>query len=197
MTRFKSSRGPDDPPSMRRAARLLAAAGLALASPAHAEIYRCQGADGQSFFTSDAAACPDAKRHEPSRDVQRMQDEPANAPDGALDGAPDALPAAARQAPPSEDAQAAMWKRKRVEAEAERRDLQRNLAELEEVVTWCNRGGDLYLEDQVGVRQEYDCGDAHVTLDKTTKRLAELRRYLAGGLEDECRRAGCLPGWIR
>ena len=90
-----------------------------------------------------------------------------------------------------------MWKRKRVEAEAEQRDLQRNVAELKEVVTWCNRGGDLVLEDDVGVRQEYDCDDAHATLEKTTARLAELRRYLAGGLEDECRRAGCLPGWIR
>jgi hypothetical protein len=90
-----------------------------------------------------------------------------------------------------------MWKRKRVDAEAERRELTRLVGEIEEVVTWCNRGGGLIVEDDLGVRKDYDCEDAQQTYTKASARLTELRRYLAGGLEDECRRAGCLPGWIR
>ena len=31
----------------------------------------------------------------------------------------------------------------------------------------------------------------------TERRLAELDAYLEQGLAEECRRAGCLPGWIR
>jgi hypothetical protein len=183
---------------MRSAASLLAAAVLALAGTAGAEIYRCQGPDGTTYFTSDAGACPGARRHEPSREVQRMGDGSGSGAASADEGGDvREAPAPAAVAPAGEDGQAAMWKRKRTDAEAEQRDLQRNLAELKEVVTWCNRGGDLYLEDEVGVRQEYDCGDAHESLERAQSRLAELRRYLSGGLEDECRRAGCLPGWIR
>jgi hypothetical protein len=29
------------------------------------------------------------------------------------------------------------------------------------------------------------------------KQQEETRAYLDEGLEEECRRAGCLPGWIR
>jgi hypothetical protein len=90
-----------------------------------------------------------------------------------------------------------MWKRKRTEAEAELRDIERKLDELEEIVTWCNRGGGLIVEDDVGVRKDYSCDEAHETHERATERRKELKRYLGGGLEDECRRAGCLPGWVR
>jgi hypothetical protein len=195
--RFKSRRGRDDLPVVRVATPLLAKAALplalALAVPASGEIYRCRGADGKDHFTSDASACPGAQRHQPSREVQRVG---GGASAGEASGPAAPAPAAAK-APLSEDAQAAMWKRKRTEAESERDKLARSLVELEEVVTWCNRGGDLTLEDELGVRQEYDCADAQATYAKHKGRLSELRRYLASGLEEECRRAGCLPGWIR
>jgi len=194
---FKSGRGRDDLPVVRVATPLLAKAALplalALAAPASGEIYRCRGADGQDHFTSDAAACPGAQKHQPSREVQRL-----GGGEAAREESDPKAPAPAAAEPPlSEDAQAAMWKRKRTEAESERSRLSRSLVELEEVVTWCNRGGDLALEDELGMRQEYDCADAQATYAKQTARLSELRRYLASGLEEECRRAGCLPGWIR
>jgi hypothetical protein len=181
---------------MRRAApALLLAALCAAGAPAAAEIYRCKGPDGKTLFTSSAAACPGAERHDPSREVQRVPSDSGEAP-GEAD-VPGALDAGAEPAPESEDAQAAMWKRKRTEAEGELRDIDRNFDELEEIVTWCNRGGDLVVEDKVGVREDYSCDEARESYERANGRRKQLKRYLAGGLEDECRRAGCLPGWVR
>ena len=190
--------------SARAALTGLVAGTLLLAAPARAEMYRCTGPDGRPIFTSDASVCPGAARHEPSRDVQRV---PGAAPswsgDPALAGeAPG--PAGRRPAPPAaragddlDDAQAAMWRRKRTQAEEELRGLERGEGELKEIVSWCNRGGELVIEDEVGLRDRYDCDDAREAYERASVRLKELRRYLSGGLEDECRRAGCLPGWIR
>jgi hypothetical protein len=185
-----------------RALLLLAALAGAAAAPARAEMYRCAGPDGRPIYTSDASVCPGARRHQPSRDVQRV---PAAAPawpgDPAL--AREAPGRAGREAAPpaaldeAEDAQAAMWRRKRTQAEEELRGLSRGQEELREIVTWCNRGGELIVEDEVGIRDRYDCGDAREAYERAGARIAELRAYLGGGLDDECRRAGCLPGWIR
>jgi hypothetical protein len=185
-------------------ARVALAVGAALlAAPAGAEMYRCDGPDGRPVFTSDASVCPGAVRHQPSRDVQRV---PGAAPswsgDPALAGeAPGRTgPRAAPPAAPGgeiEDAQAAMWRRKRSQAEEELRGLERGEDELQEIVSWCNRGGELVVEDEVGLRDRYDCTDAREAYERASARLKELRAYLRGGLEDECRRAGCLPGWIR
>ena len=200
--RFKSPAPPVDPSPMRFVARAVVLAAFFLAgAPGAAEIYRCTGADGKTLFTSDQAACPGAERHDPSRDVQRMQEEPdPSAEELTEPGAPGAQdPGAKREDEPveGEDAQAAMWQRKRTDAEAELRDIDRSYDELEEIVTWCNRGGDLVVEDKVGVREDYSCDEARESYERATGRRKELKRYLAGGLEDECRRAGCLPGWVR
>jgi hypothetical protein len=191
---FKSARGSGDPPPVRPLAALALAAALAApAAPAGAEIYRCQGPDGKTVYSSDPAACPGTLPHAPERSLQRVG--------GGSRGADPAAPAPAgpqaEDGAQGEDAQAAMWKRKRLEAEAELRDLDRNLPELKEVVSWCNRGGELVLEDKVGVREDYSCDEALAAYEKLGARQRELRRYLASGLADECRRAGCLPGWIR
>jgi Domain of unknown function (DUF4124) len=180
------------------AAALLSAFCAALAAtPGAAEIYRCPGPDGKPTFTSDPASCPGAERHDPSRDVQRIQQEPEPSPLEAEPGAPGAPDPGAEAAPQGEDAQAAMWQRKRSEAEQELRQIERSYGELEEIVTWCNRGGDLVVEDHVGVREDYSCDDARESYERASGRRKELKGYLAGGLEEECRRAGCLPGWVR
>jgi hypothetical protein len=182
-------------------AGLLAGAAL-LADAAASEMYRCTGPGGEPVFTSDKSACPGAKPHAPSREVQRAPASPgwsgdpalgSEAPGRAGPGAPP--PAAAADEP--EDAQAAMWRRKRSQAREELQALERGHDEIREIVTWCNRGGDLVVEDEVGLRDRYDCQDAREAWERSGSRLRELRAYLDGGLEDECRRAGCLPGWIR
>lgn len=174
---------------------LLAALALAAGGGARAEMYRCPGAGGSPVYTSDPAACPGALRHEPSREVQRLPGAPAPAVEPPAPGGRPAPPAAAADEPA--DAQAAMWRRRRSEAEAELRALTAGHEDLREIVTWCNRGGELVVEDDVGIRDRYDCGDAREAFGRASTRIAELRAYLAGGLDDECRRAGCLPGWVR
>jgi len=194
VTGFKSRAGSVDPGAVRRAALALLLAASALAgAPAAAEIYRCTGPDGKTLFTTDRAACPGAERHAPGREVQRV----GGGSGGAAEPGAPAAPAAAAPSAESEDAQATMWRRKRTDAEAELRDIDRSYDELSEIVTWCNRGGDLIVEDDVGVRKDYSCDEAHESYERATERRKELKRYLAGGLEDECRRAGCLPGWVR
>ncbi|HEX2484101.1 MAG TPA: hypothetical protein VHQ66_02300 [Myxococcota bacterium] len=177
------------------------AAALLLGAQARGEMYRCTGPGGEPIFTSDASACPGAKPHEPRREVQRAPTIPGWSGDPAL--AADGPGRADRGAPPaalatdSEDAQAAMWRRKRTQAQEELRGLERGESELREIVSWCNRGGELVVEDEVGLRDRYDCSDARDAYERASARLRELRAYLAGGLDDECRRAGCLPGWVR
>jgi hypothetical protein len=197
--RFKSAAGRVDPETVRSAALALLLAAFALAgSPAAAEIYRCTGADGKTLFTADPGACPGAQRHAPTREVQRVEPAQGAEEDTAQDGGSPAAPGMATEpAAETEDAQAAMWQRKRTDAEAELGEIERSYEELGEIVTWCNRGGDLVVEDHVGVREDYSCDQALEDYERATGRRKELKRYLAGGLEDECRRAGCLPGWIR
>ena len=183
-----------------RSAKALALALLLAAAPAGAEMYRCEGKDGTITFTGNAAACPGAQPHAPSREIQSVGpgDEGVVPGGTASEEAPaSAAPAKRRDPGEGEDAQAAMWRRKRTDAEAESRTIEHELQEFVEMVTWCNRGGDIVLEDRVGVRREYSCAEAREHHEQLSARAAQLRAYLSGGLEEECRRDGCLPGWIR
>jgi chloramphenicol 3-O-phosphotransferase len=68
---------------------------------------------------------------------------------------------------------------------------------MRRAVGWCNRGHAVFTEDELGIRRSYDCKDVHNEYEQVKARMEGLRLYLEEGLEDECRRAGCLPGWIR
>ena len=68
---------------------------------------------------------------------------------------------------------------------------------MRRAVGWCNRGHSLFTEDETGIRRSYDCKHVHNEYEQAKAQLAGLRLYLEEGLEEECRRAGCLPGWIR
>jgi hypothetical protein len=176
------------------ARRLAFGIGLALAAfaagPEHAsaEIYRCKLSDGSVTFTGDPSSCAGgALPHEPSGNVQTLPIDPIVVP-------PPAPPAAVA---PARDGQAVMWQRKRAEAEQELGALEEGIDGFRQLVSWCNRGGDLSVENEYGLRQEYSCDDARVTYEKMSTRIESLRTYLDGGLDEECRRSGCLPGWIR
>ena len=65
-------------------------------------------------------------------------------------------------------------------------------------VKWCNEGFEITTKDRrTGLRQDVACEDVHAERALIESELALARAYLAEGLEDECRQAGCLPGWIR
>lgn len=171
------------------------AAGTLAADPgapaARAEMYRCQGPDGAVLFTGDASQCPGAEHFEPSRDVQRADPSPAPSPRAAA-GAP---------ASPGRDeaARAARWKARRRESEAQLARVERALADAAEAVTWCNQGREVYATDPAtGLRRELSCERIRAEHERLRAERARLRAYLhEGGLQEECRRAGCLPGWIR
>jgi len=169
---------------------LLLAAGLWLApSAAEAELYKCRGADGKTLFTSDRSQCPGASAHEPSGRVQRSQASPAAA------APPSARPARARAT--DDEAEAQAWRGKRGSAEAALRETENQLETLRQVAGWCNRGAEVWAEDQDGLRHGVDCEDVDTQEAAVRREQKRLEAYLAEGLEEECRRAGCLPGWIR
>jgi hypothetical protein len=169
---------------------LAAVLGLGAWEPARPEIYKCVGADGKTLFTSDPSQCPGADRHEPTGQFEKVptQSRPSvRNPPARLRGRGTASPAGNE----------ALWRGKKLRAEAQLRDLEGRLEYVRRAVVWCNRGHALYTEDETGIRRGYDCRNVHDAFEETEARLGELRVYLDEGLEEECRRAGCLPGWVR
>jgi hypothetical protein len=158
--------------------------------PARSEIYKCVGADGKTLFTSDQSQCPGAERHESA---------------GRLESIPAQAPSAVRRPPARRRRHAvggvagneALWRGKKLRAETELRDLEGRLEYVRRAVSWCNRGHALFTEDETGIRRSYDCREVQNEYEQVKARMAGLRIYLDEGLEEECRRAGCLPGWIR
>jgi len=174
---------------------LLLTAVLALAAtagwePVRAEIYKCVGADGKTLFTSDRSQCPGAEQHQPRGRIEKVPAQPR-----ARTRRP---PARSRRSGIGSPAGSeALWRGKKVRAEAELQGLEARLEYMHRAVGWCNRGHALYAENEMGIRRSYDCRDVYNEYEELKARQAGLRLYLEEGLEEECRRAGCLPGWLR
>jgi hypothetical protein len=171
--------------------RLLPGVGLGVAwlvlasAPAGAEMYACPGPDGKTLYTSNASLCPGAAVHVPKGHVVHTHDTAAPAV------------SAARPAPADDAALAAPWKEKRRQAEQRLQKVDGLLANYHQAEGLCNRGDALYLEDEDGIRHQYACSDVKAKEEKLAAEKAKLQAYLAEGLADECRKAGCEPGWIR
>jgi len=163
---------------------------LVIGSGARAETYRCQGPDGKTLFTSDRSQCPGAQRHESSGRIQ-------HAGGGAEAPAPPREAAGRAAGPLDEAAEAQAWRTKRTNAEAALAEATAQLGTLHEVASWCHRGGEVFATDRDGLRHDVDCGEIAVEEQALRREQKRLAGYLAEGLEEECRRAGCLPGWIR
>jgi len=172
-------------------ALVLAACFLFCSAAARAELYKCQGADGKTLFTSDRSQCPGAAVHEPGGEIQRTQPTgPAHAPTQLRPPRPAALA-------PDDEAEAQVWRAKRVEAEAALDQARARLAAMRQVAGWCNHGREVFAEDQDGLRQGVSCEEVDATELALRREQKRLEAYLGEGLEEECRRAGCLPGWLR
>ena len=94
-------------------------------------------------------------------------------------------------------ARAAQWRARKLRAEREKAELTRHAGSYRQVVTWCNRGAAIRSSRDAPLPPGYDCDSAREEYAQLRERLVELESYLDRGLADECRRAGCLPGWIR
>jgi hypothetical protein len=178
---------------MRRRMVGLAAAILLCSTAAQAELYECQGADGKMLFTSDRSQCPGAASHVSGAQIQRTQPTgPAHAPSQLRPARP------APAAPLHDDAaEAQVWRAKRALAESALEQTEVRRAALRRVAGWCNRGGEVFAEDQDGMRGDVSCKDVDATELALRREQKRLEAYLGEGLEEECRRAGCLPGWLR
>jgi hypothetical protein len=169
---------------------------LALPAAAHAEIFKCVGPNGEVRFTSDAAQCPDAAPHAPKAAIQRAPK--AAAP--LTSARPGAAAGARRSAAPgAQDSGAeAVWRAKRREAEQNARVLESERERVLAAVRWCNKGHGVVTEDpRTGIRESIPCSAIAAERERVEAELEKARAYLESGLEDECRQAGCMPGWIR
>ena len=91
-----------------------------------------------------------------------------------------------------------MWRRKRGEAEEKLDKLSRDVRELDQMVKGCARSVIWLNKDaKSGLRTPIKCSEIATRSKQTHRQQDELEEYLARGLAEECRRAGCLPGWIR
>ncbi len=190
--------------SQTKCALPIAVALLALwvASPAASKIYRCTGPDGKVLFTGDASQCPGQEAHQTTGRIQSMGPSTSSAPPSteAAPTAPAMRPAAPRRPaydPDAEEAQAAVWRGKKQKAERDLARARKRLPAAKKVAGWCNRGDSVYRTDDMGIRRDVPCEDLQADYAELQKTIARLETYLDEGLEEECRQAGCLPGWVR
>lgn len=163
---------------------------LGLAAGAGAGIYECVGPDGKTVFTSDANACPGTKPHVLQKQLQTVVE-------GQGARSHQSSRPAARRSGGSNDGIERMWRSKRPAAERELRQAEEHLRQMLSVVKSCNRGGEWYQTGESGIRQHIPCEELRDRLQEAQQKRDDLVEYLADGLEDECRRAGCQPGWVR
>jgi hypothetical protein len=180
-------------------AALSAAVALVLAASAQAEIFRCVGPNGDVRFTSNAAQCPNAPPHAPKEGALQRVEKP-QAP--LTSARPGSTASAHRTAgPAARDTSAAAeatWREKKAEAERTLHTLEAAHERVLAAVHWCNKGHSVTTENpRTGLREQVPCDDIDADRAKLERELEQARAVLATGLEEECREAGCMPGWIR
>ena len=174
---------------------LLWACALGVGTSASAELFRCTGPDGKVVFTDDASACPGADPYEPDGRVSGARQSPESSDAGHPSS--QAPRVRVHAGPDPEEAEAARWMAKRREKEAELQRIADERKQLQRFVNHCNRRGRVMTYDAAGIEQEVKCADLRQLLAALDTRESEVRTYLDSELAEECRRAGCLPGWIR
>lgn len=173
-------------------AGLAAALALAVAAPAGAELYRCEREDGSVTYTDNAGACRGARPHQPKGDFQRMESHaPAPRAEAPPHPAQDALLERARAGEESR------WRQLKRQKESELARVAAQRKSLEEFVGHCNRGSEVIRRTASGLKERVSCASIRSEHAELEARESELRAYVEVGIHEECRRAGCLPGWLR
>jgi hypothetical protein len=106
-------------------------------------------------------------------------------------------PAPRTFAPAAGELAEAQWRNKKQQAEQELEQLTLRASEIEPFITTCNRGGYLWMKQDNGLKKRIPCSGLREHFAELESRRTSLHEYLEHGISDECRRAGCLPGWLR
>jgi hypothetical protein len=160
--------------------------------PSHADLYRCQRPDGSVVYTDDQTLCPGAEAHEPQGVIQHVPKR-----SNAKGQAPAKRLAKMRRMLEADAAGAAAWAKKKADAEQELAKLTSDREEMKRYVSHCSRGGTIFRTKENGLKEGVSCRQVRAEFASLEKRHAEIAAYLDGGLQEECHRAGCLPGWVR
>ncbi len=168
---------------------LAIATALLLAAPASAELFRCTGPDGKTIFTDQKGVCPDAESFEPDVVIHK-------APNVSKERA-----AIARHRQWTDeravDSAAQAWKQKQRDARARIDQIQQRREKMKPYVTHCNRGGYVTVRDDAGIQDVVNCSKLRHEFAQLDALEEDATRYLNDVLPEECRKAGCLPGWLR
>lgn len=170
-----------------------------LAAAAEADLLRCMGPDGKWIYTDNKALCPEAKPFEPKGEIQSTRPAPEQAPAAAPENSvKDRLrrAEARRRAAEAEEAEAQSWRDKKSQIEQTLERIQDRRTYLEKFVTLCNRGGLVFARDDAGIKRTVKCSSIKSQYANLEGEEAKARKDLER-LPEECRRAGCLPGWLR
>ena len=96
----------------------------------------------------------------------------------------------------AEEGEAERWRQKKQKLEGDIERLRQKREFLERFITNCNRGGLTYARDDAGIKRTIECDDIKAQYASLGEEEEEAQAALAA-LPEECRRAGCLPGWLR
>jgi len=168
--------------------------GLTSFDAARAELFRCSGPDGDVIFTDDASVCPGAEPFEAKKQIHTVQ---SGVPASQGDGERAAAEQQRRMLERAESGEAALWKAKQQQAQYELRAIEHYRDRLDGLVAWCNQGGRVVTYDDAGIKQSKNCAELKEELTQVEARVVALSDYVERGLAEECRKAGCLPGWLR
>jgi hypothetical protein len=160
--------------------------------PSHADLYRCERPDGSIVYTDNETLCPGAEVHEPQGVIQHVSKR-----SNAKGPAPAKRLAKMRRILEADAARAAKWAKKKTDAEQELAKLTIGREEMKRYVNHCSRGGTIFMVKENGLKAGISCRQVRADFASLEKRHAEIAAYLDGGLQEECHRAGCLPGWVR
>jgi hypothetical protein len=173
------------------------AAVAAVVSPGdglRAELLQCEGPDGKTIYTDNKALCPDSTPFEPGGTLQPGPPPASGSGKGLAGRQQRAADRLLRDQ--AQEGEAARWRDKKGQLEKALAEIQERRSYLASFLAMCNRGGSVVSRDAAGIERPVPCKDIrheHASLEGDEERA----QAALDELPEECRRAGCLPGWIR
>ncbi|MGH0032825.1 MAG: hypothetical protein ACQGVC_23775 [Myxococcota bacterium] len=181
----------------------LGGAVLLAAVPAGAELLRCMGPDGKMIYTDKKEVCPEAEPFEPKGELQvgsttgerEQREEAASSSRSRL--AERRRRANERMAAlEAQQGEEQRWRKKKADLEQEIEKTVARREYLKKFVTNCNRGGIVWARDEAGIKRKVKCSDIKRQFAEIQEKEQHANARLAE-LPEECRKAGCHPGWLR